>query len=429
MSYQQLFSQTLTAADYVKEETYQHTRLPVELAFTLLPEAYTCPDFYVLEQERVFGTSWVMVGFIHQVQKAGDVIVAEVAGQSVIVTRAKNGRLQAFYNVCRHRGAQLLDPDCTQVKANRFRCPYHSWAYDLEGNCIGTPLFEGSDIPEDQQGIFDMSQTKRFDRADYGLFPVRVDSWGFLVFINLEAEAAPLAEQLGDLPQRFANYRLEEWQVVRQKTYDMQANYKLIGENFMEYYHLPWVHPELIQVSRMEDHYRWQGPGLYTGMTTTPISQNSGSGGWQGLPPLSSLSEVNRTSARFIWLFPNIAINILPNHFFIMQTQPVGPGRTIEQTFLMAHPESLANEGAETAVDELLDFWDLVNRQDIEIVERVQAGLRLKPYRGGRMCYHFEEPLHRFQNMIIDRMVGVRRIPEGDAEPSVPMFARTNNAF
>jgi choline monooxygenase len=164
-------------------------------------------------------------------------------------------------------------------------------------------------------------------------------------------------------------------------------------------------------------------------MTTTPISQNSGSGGWLGLPPLSSLSEANRTSARFIWLFPNIAINILPNHFFIMHTQPIGPGRTIEQTYLMAHPESLANEGAETAVDELLNFWDLVNIQDIDIVERVQAGLSLKPYRGGRMCYHFEEPLHRFQNMIIDRMVGKYRIPEGDAEPSVPMFARTNDAF
>lgn len=424
--YAQPYSRSLNAADYMQEETYHYTRLPVELAFTLLPQAYTCPDFYEVEQEKVFGKSWVMVGFIEQVQKPGDVIVAEVAGQPVMVTRDKSGRLQAFYNVCRHRGAKLLPDDCTRVKAYRFRCPYHSWAYDLEGNCIGTPLFEGSDIPQDQQAIFDMSQTKKFDRADYGLFPVHVDSWGFLIFVNLDPGAAPLTEQLGDLPERFANYRLAEWRMVRQKTYDIQANYKLIGENFMEYYHLPWVHPELIQVSRMEDHYRWQGPGMYTGMTTTPISQNSNSGGWLGLPPLASLNEANRVSARFIWLFPNIAINILPNHFFIMQTQPLSSDRTIEQTYLMAHPESLANEGSETAVEELLQFWDLVNRQDIDIVEQVQIGLSTKVYQGGRMCYHFEEPLHRFQNMIIDHMVGIHRIPPGDEQPAVPMFTNGN---
>ena len=221
-----------------------------------------------------------------------------------------------------------------------------------------------------------MGGVEKFDRADYGLFPVKVDSWGFLIFVNLNEQAAPLLEQLGDLPDRFANYRLEEWVIAREKEFIFKANYKLVGENFMEYYHLPWVHPELIRVSRMEDHYRWQGPGMYTGMTTWPISQNSESGGWLGLPPLSSLTGTDRESARFIWLFPNVAINVVPNHVFVMLTKPDGPSRTVEQTWLLCHPESLANDGAEIELEQLLKFWTLVNEQDLTLWKKCRPACR-----------------------------------------------------
>ncbi len=420
--YEKLYPEKFQPADFLNEETYRHTRAPVRFALTLIPEAYTSEVFFALEQERVFANSWVAVGCTSQVQAAGDVLVTQVAGQSIVLTRNKAGQLRGFYNVCRHRGALLVDPGCSRLPGKRFRCPYHSWAYDLDGRCIGTPLFEGSDIPEDQRGVFDMGAVDQFDRSDYPLFPVHVESWGFLLFVNLAKEPDPLSRQLGDLPERFSNYRLDEWVVARQKTFLFEANYKLVGENFIEYYHLPWVHPELIKVSRMEDHYRWQGPGMYTGMTTWPISQNSEAGGWLGLPPLSGLGGTNQESARFIWLFPNVAINVMPNHAFIMITHPDRPTRTSEQTYLLCHPESMESPGAQTELDQLVEFWTLVNEQDIEIVEKVQAGLSLKPYRGGRMCYHFEEPIHRYQNMIIDKMVGRDRIPPGDAREQVPMF-------
>ena len=304
----------------------------------------------------------------------------------------------------------------------RFRCPYHSWGYDLKGNCIGTPLFEGSDIPEDFQGIFDMSEVKAFDRADYGLFKVRVASWGFFIFVNLDAEALPLNAYLGDLPERLENYRLKDWQVVRTKDYKINANWKLIAENFMEFYHLPWVHPDLAKVSKIEDHYRYQGTGMYTGMTTTPISDNSGSGGWKGLPPAPGLSDQEQVSGRFISLFPNICLSVLPNHCFVMMFEPQAAGFTLEKCVLLCHPDSLEKD-VEGELEQLLKFWDLVNVEDIEIVEAVQEGLRAKPYLGGRMCFKFEEPVWRFQNMVIDRMVGITdRIPKGDGEEMVQMF-------
>ncbi|HET7479702.1 MAG TPA: aromatic ring-hydroxylating dioxygenase subunit alpha [Rubrobacteraceae bacterium] len=410
------------AEDYTREETYEGTRAPVDFAVTLLPEAYTDPEFHAIERERIFAASWIVVGCVSEVERSGQVIVAEVAGRSIIVTRDKAGRLQAFHNVCRHRAARLLDYDCREVRNNRIRCPYHSWTYDLEGNCLGTPLFEGSDIPEDQRAVFDMGGVKGFDKADYGLMPVSVDTWGFLVFVNLDPDAAPLAEQLGDLPGRLGGYGLEEWRIVQERRYEVRADYKLVGENFMEYYHLPWVHPELVQVSRVEDHYRSQGPGMYMGFRTTPILQNTGDGGFLGLPPLSTLGGEDAVSGRFIWLFPNVAVNVLPSHAFIIIANPDGPRRTVERTVILAHPECTGAPGAEGEIEQLMHFWDLVNLQDIEIVERVQEGISNPAYRGGRMCYRFEEPLHRFQNMVIDKMVGIDRVPPGDDEDETPMF-------
>jgi choline monooxygenase len=411
------------AEAFTREETYAATRRPVSLAETLVPEAYTSDAFFAVERERVFGSAWVAVGCSPVLREHGDVLVAEVAGRSIFVVRKQDGTLRAFYNVCRHRGTQLLAPGECRVK--RFiRCPYHSWAYDHDGRCVGTPMFTGSDIPVDQQAAFDMQDVAAFDRADYGLLPVAVDAWGPLVFVNLEADPEPLADHLGDLPARTAGYRLDEWEIARTAEYEIEANYKLVGENFMEYYHLPWVHPGLVKVSPIDAHHRWQGTGMYVGFCTHPIAPDTEEGGWQsGLAPISGLNDADATSARFIWLFPNVAVNILPNHLFIIHARPVAPGLTHETTYLLTHQESTGDAATERAVDEIAKFWDAVNREDIGIVERVQAGLGSTPFPGGRLCYRFEESLHRFQNMIIDRMVGKRRVPPGDEAETMPMFA------
>jgi choline monooxygenase len=412
-----------------------------------------------------------------EVAEPGSFVVVDVADRSLIVCRNRSGELRAHHNVCRHRGTQLLSEGERGRVERFFQCPYHawaydldgaclgtplftpesgisreqqgafdmsdvrsfdkadhglyparvdSWAYDLDGTCVGTPLFTGSDIPPDQQAVFDMDDVKEFDRADYGLLKISVDSWGPLVFVNRDPDPAPLSEDLGDLPARTAGHRLEEWEIARVALYELAANYKLVGENFMEYYHLPWVHPGLVQVSPIEAPHRWQGPGMYSGFCTTPIAQDTEEGGWgSGLPPISGLNESDAVSARFIWLFPNVAVNILPNHLFIILARATSPRSTHETTYLLTHPESTADGDSEQAVEQLASFWDSVNREDIEIVERVQKGLDTTPFPGGRLCYRFEESLHRFQNMVIDRMVGERRVPPGDDVEAAPMFSRS----
>ena len=412
----------LDPAAFLHAETYARTRLPVDFASTLIPDAYTAPEFYALEQERVFAKSWVPVCVVDEVRAPGQFHVVEVAGRSVIVTRNAAGELRAHHNVCRHRGSRLCE-GAGRVE-RFFQCPYHAWAYDLDGVCLGTPLFTPeSNVPVEQRAAFDMADVKAFDRAEMGLHPVRVAEWGCLVFVCLAADTPPLAEQLGDLPARLNGYRLSEFRLARRIEYQIRADWKLIGENFMEYYHLPWVHPALVKVSPMDAHFRWQGAGMYVGFCTTPIAANTDDGGWKGLPAITGLNAVDGVSARFAWVFPNVAVNVLPNHVVFLLAQPAGPGHTIEVAYLLTHPESEAlSTDAAGDTDSLLEFWDSVNREDIAIVERVQDGLRNPAYEGGRMCYRFEESIHRFQNMLIDRLLGIATLPAGDDAETVRMF-------
>lgn len=400
------------AARYLDPETYRYSRYPVEQAHSLTPSAYHDPAFFRLEQERLFARTWVAVGTTDQVRDAGDTMLCEVGGKSIIVVRDREGNLNAFHNVCRHRGNRLCHKDGNVGK--HLRCCYHGWGYDLKGNCIGTPLFETQEVDEKTMEAFDMSHVKAFDRKDFGLLRVRCDQWGFLVFVCLDDSAPPLSEHLGDLPARLKDHQLETWVPFGSLDYEIKSNWKLIAENFMEYYHLPWVHPRLAKTSRVDDHHRWQGRGMYCAITTSPLTASDDSD-WLNLDPLDSLNEEDRNSGRFIWLFPNIAVNVMPHHAFIILGRPQSPGLTRERCVLLAPPQVLDSAKPE-ALKGVEEFWDMTNSEDIGIVESVQLGLSTSDYPGGRMCYKFEEPVHRFQNMVIDKMLGIRRVPPGDNE-------------
>ena len=401
---------------FLQAETYAATRPPVDYAHTVNPEVYYSQEYYDLEQRQVFARNWVAVAPCSAVPETGSIFIAEVAGHSLIITRDESLQLQAFHNVCRHRGTQLC---AEHGKVSKYiRCPYHGWGYNLKGDCVGTPLFEGQDIDERTIKMHDMNHLKAFDKADYGLLPVRVDSWGAMIFVCLDDTAPPLQQQLGDLPQRFANYRLDEWQAIGGKEYHIAANWKLMVENAIEYYHLPWVHPRLAKTSRVIDHRRWQGDGMYCGICTTPLTQTDDSS-WLDMKIIPGLSDEENISGYFFGLFPNAIMFFMPSHAFIIIDNPVAPGQCHEAAWLISHPDCYGDAGQET-IDAVLTFWDEVNQEDVDICEKVQRGLQNKAYPGGRLCYRFEEPVHRFQNMVIDSMLGIRRVPKGDVPGAEP---------
>jgi len=397
----------LSAVDespWTSEEAWVGTRRPVLEAHALPAAAYSDEHFFDVERETVLATSWVCVGIHDELSAPGSSIVREVAGRSVIITRNATGELRGFLNACRHRGTQLLDGDCTL--GSTIRCPYHRWGYDLDGNLVSTPQFADAGVDS-------------FDKGEYGLHTVRVAVWQFLVFVCLSDETPGIDAWFGDLGQRLAGYRLADWHSHQNLTIEIEANWKLVSENFQEYYHLPWVHPELARVSRVSDHYRYQGSGMYCGQTTTPISSDE-RGDWDTMAPAEGLGPSDSASGRFIALFPNVLLSILPNHAFVVRLEAVAPGITRETCSWLLPPTTDNVPDADFAVTR--DFWLDINAEDIDIVQRGQLGLTTGGYTPGRLSPRFEEPLHRFHNMLADRFNGITRIPDGDESDDQPLY-------
>ncbi len=397
-----------TTSQWLSESAWAGTRAPLTSSTGLHPQAYTGEEYRRLEQQRVFERAWVCVGIADDVAAPGRLIVRQLGSRSIVITRGTDGELRGFLNTCRHRGTELAESDCTV--ANTIRCPYHRWGYGLDGSLVATPFFE--DVPREG-----------FDRADYGLVPVRVDTWGVLVFACLDDETPPLLTWLGDLPERMAGYDLESWRKREEQTVEIKANWKLISENFQEYYHLRWVHPELSKVSRVDDHYRYQGPGMYCGQTTTPVSGDDRDD-WLALPAKPGLDTSDICSGRFLAIFPNVLLSVLPNHVFVMRLDPTSAGTTTETCSFLLPSESI--DADEAAFGATRKFWLEVNAEDIDIVQRGQRGLTAGAAPPGPLAPRFEEPLHRFHNMLadsvlLDSMADIA-VPAGDRPGQVDLY-------
>ncbi len=379
------------------ESFWAGSRKPLTEATGLPPESYSDEGFFAAERSRVFERSWVAVGCAAEVAEAGRLLVRRVGGRSILITRDRQGVLRGFVNACRHRGTELAESDCEV--GNIIRCPYHRWGYRLDGSLRSTPRFE--EIPR-----------AGFDRDDFGLVEVRVDTWGLILFVCLDTETPPLRVWLGDLPRRMCGYGFENWRLQSEATFEVRANWKLITENFQEYYHLSWVHPELAKVSRAEDHYRYQGPGMYCGQTTTPVSGDDRDD-WLVLPPAAGLNRSDLVSGRFVAVFPNVLLSVLPNHVLVIRLEPLAPGLTREHcTFLL--PAS-TSQTSDRDMARTRSFWFDINNEDINVVERAQRGVTTGAVTAGPLAPRFEEPLHRFHNMLADLMTA----PSG-ADVAVP---------
>jgi choline monooxygenase len=404
--------------NWTDEAAWVRTRRPMRSATGLDPAAYASDEFYFVEQQRVFGQAWVCVGIADEAV-VGRMLVRQVGSKSVLLTRNETGDLRGFINSCRHRGTELAEADCDV--AGTIRCPYHRWGYSLDGALKATPFFD------------EVLRDDNFDKADFGLLSVRVDTWGVLLFVCLSDDTPPLLDWLGDLPDRMAGYRLDTWSTVHQESLEIRANWKLITENFQEYYHLTWVHPELAKVSRVADHYRYQGSGMYCGQTTTPVSGDERNE-WLTLPEAPGLDESDSVSGRFVAIFPNVILSVLPNHIWMMRLDPIAPGLTRETCTMLlpagVQDVAVAVDGAvAVTVDGAFDlrndaiaptrrFWADVNDEDIDIVQRGQRGLARGGVPAGPLAPRFEEPLHRFHNMLADCMtndgLGTLEVPIGD---------------
>jgi Rieske 2Fe-2S family protein len=350
---------------------------------TLPRSAYLSEEFFTRERDRVFFGEWTCVGREETIPGPGDYLRVDLAGESLLIVRTREGDLRAFHNVCRHRGSRLVidagptvDDAAAPCRAGRFKgsivCPYHSWTYGLGGELRNAPF---------------LTETDGLRKVQLPLFGVDVNTWGGFVFVNLSRDrtgAGPsvsLATQLGEIPSRLTRYPLTELRAARRISYDVAANWKCIVENFNECYHCGPIHPELCEIVPA---FREAGGGALDWDDGIPHREGATTFTFSGTTeraPFPGLDEHEQNRHKGELVYPNLMLSVSPDHVAAFTLWPTGPGRTLIDCDFLFHPDEIAKPSF--APEDAMEFWDLVNRQDWRICESVQDGMSSRVFRSG----------------------------------------------
>ena len=340
--------------------------------------AYTSEAFLALENERIFAGAWVFAGFAHELPRAGDVAPITVAGRSLLLVRDTALRVRAFHNVCRHRNLKLVDAPGNAGRA--IRCPYHSWTYGLDGALHLTPYFGGREPRAAPPG---------FDRGRHGLVPVRSATWRDWIFVNLDGAAPPLEEFTAPLRSRLEGVDLARIHHIATIDFgEVAANWKLILENFIEPYHVQFVHAATTE-QPLTDHYTVNEPGCLGCAVDV-------SGG-------AAREDTLAADSRYLTLFPNFMFGLyLPDQIGVQLTVPLAPGRTLQRRAIYGlDPESELNGRAE----QLVKLWREVHAEDHAMLGRLQQGRASEVAAdGGVLSPVWEDAVRSFQERVVSSL-------------------------
>jgi phenylpropionate dioxygenase-like ring-hydroxylating dioxygenase large terminal subunit len=335
---------------------------------------YADPDVLRREGERIFARAWQYVGHSGQVAENGS-FFASWAGQiPVVVTRARDGRLRAFVNVCRHRGHVVASGE---GQRETLQCPYHAWTYGLDGALRAAPR---------------AVREPGFELGELGLRAVQVDTWGPFVFVNPDPDAGPLADALGGVPARLAGILdVDALEFHFRSEFELEANWKIACENFLECYHCAVAHPGFTAaVDVSPDAYRLAAHGL-TSSQLGPLRQNGDS--------FLAGGEVPRSQFHFLW--PNFGINVFPGQANLScgPILPLAPERTARFLDYFFAPDA-----DQAWIDELIAFDDQIGREDRALVEGVQRGVRSGVVPDGRLLTESEQLVAHFQRLCAEAL-------------------------
>jgi Rieske 2Fe-2S family protein len=326
----------------------------------MLPSpAYADPAVFAWEQQHFFGGGWICAGFSAELARPGSQRAVQAGAGSVLLTRGDDGRLHAFANFCRHRGHELL-PCGGSAERPSIVCPYHSWAYELDGSLKSAKGFKG---------------TTGFQESRWGLVELPVTDWHGLIFVDGSGTAEPMEQAMAELDEIVAPYEPERLVIAGRHEYDAASNWKILTENYHECYHCPMIHPELCKVSppKSGENYQPSGPwvggwmDLREGMTTMSLDGTS-----LGVP-LRGLDSKGLSTVIYVNIFPNVLLSLHPDYVMTHRLTPLAADRTlIECTWAFA-PEALERPGFDPGY--AVEFWDITNQQDWGACESVQRGL------------------------------------------------------
>ena len=331
---------------------------------TLAAAAYTDQDTFDRERDKIFAHSWQYVGHAGRLTKPGDYFVADVAGESLIITRCSDGTLSALFNVCAHRAARIATGEGCKL---RFSCPYHGWTYDSRGQLKHAP--NADHVPG-------------FQIEDYALTPCAVEELHGLIFVNLDSKCPSLADSAPGLADDIDSYipNLSELKFAHRTEATLATNWKVAVENFSECYHCPLVHRPFYsggganqgggvdpESYRVEDHGIWQ---KHRGDTFAG----------EDFAQSSNVSQDRSDEFAVWWLWPNFAMQTHPGSIVnVRQWIPID----VDHTYVFVDWFLPTSEPNAWEKQMFAEHAAGVFAEDIPIVEMVQQGLRSRGYRGG----------------------------------------------
>lgn len=355
-------------------------------SYTLPANSYTDPAVFRAEKEAIFFKSWQFAGHVEQVAKPGDYITQQILDQKLFVVRDKEGDLRAFYNVCQHRAHRLLE-GAGNVKV--ITCPYHAWSYNLDGALRSA---RGREKVED------------FDPAEFCLTPVKLEVANNFIFVNLDPDAAPLAEQAGDFLAEMREMAPDIGRLTHahRETFTLKSNWKIVVDNFLECYHCPVAHPAFVDLVDMKT-YRVVTHGLWS-------SHHAGGGKTNN--PAYDFSNAEVQIHAVWWLWPNVCFLRYPGgpNMMVLHILPTVAGETFETyDFYFETPEPSAQQW-----EAIRYIKDVLQPEDIGIVESVQEGLSSRGYRDGRLMVSdelektgaSEHGVHHFHSLLARALAG-----------------------
>jgi len=330
------------------------------LRWTIPANWYADTAIYRLEQDRIFAREWMLIGFTAQMPKPGDTLARDIAGRPVFVIRTREGGLRAFLNICRHRAARLVPEGAGHC--DLLRCPYHGWLYDAEGRLKAMPEFG------DAAGL---------DRGKLGLVPVKAAEWRGLVFVNLDPDACGVEEGLGDLVRETERQPLERFVWHDRTVYPLDFNWKNYVDNYMEGYHIPYLHPGL---NRETDAKAYTvTPGDRVCVHRAPTKNGAT---YEGL---------------WLWRWPNITIGIYGDGLNITRIVPHGPSSMALEIDFFFLPDANADPDDRRRK---MQWTREVVEQDFDMCRSVQSNLASGFYDRGPLSPRHENGVAYFHDLV-----------------------------
>lgn len=360
-----------------------------EQAYALPAWVYNNAELTRLELQRVLMPSWQIVCHINSIPNNGDYVTLDIGPESVLVLRDRDGTIRGFHNVCRHRGARLLDG--TGSCPTSITCPYHGWSYRQDGGLIGMPVRES--FPS-------------LDRAHYSLRAVRIEvAFGF-VFMCLSGDPPSVKQVWGELGEDFAKLRTEEMVPLGPITQESwPVDWKIAMDNYLESYHVPIGHPGLYRMFTPDYEDQTWVPTIARGVSWMREQESPrwSERAYQRMvgKVCTHLPEAERRSWRFYSALPNLGIDVFPDQMDFFQVLPDGPGRCIIRGGVFGLPDERREMKALRFLSARLNTQ--VNNEDRWLCARVQRGLASASYKPGPLS-QLERWMLEFHNLLRERI-------------------------